>query len=151
MQWYSRELCNDSCFAGLIVIKMSTNTKDLLGCMEACDFYMHETTCKVPSILMCFVASSCMIISTFTNESKSNMNIWNYLNFTTHSPLIRTLVCSWAFLWVNPPLDTPAACQTFSCIKIKMVCSKQCHGSYLLIFLVRKVCGVFNCIMGIKP
>ena len=75
MQRYSRKSCNDSCFAGFVVIKISTNTNDLLGCTEVCDFYMRETTCKVHGILTCFVAGSCMIVSTITNESEDNMNI----------------------------------------------------------------------------
>ena len=34
------------------------------GHMKVCDFYMCETTCKVHSILTCFMAGSCLIIST---------------------------------------------------------------------------------------
>ena len=72
MQWYGRESCNNSRFTAFVVIEVSTNTDDLLGCMEVSDFCMRKTPYEVHGILTGFMASSCVIISAIANEVRSS-------------------------------------------------------------------------------
>jgi hypothetical protein len=82
MQWHSRESCNDSSFTAFIVIEVSTNTDDLLGCLKVCDFGMGEAPSEVHSILTSFMTGSFVIISTITNKALSFYHV-NFFELCT--------------------------------------------------------------------